>query len=60
MMFGLTGVLAQQVGDLVNPRYCPQNTTGFYTINATINPQQDLVSYCPQNTTGFYNFAQAP
>lgn len=47
MMFGLTGVLAQQgIQDLVNPRYCPQNTTGFYTINATINPQQDLTNYC--------------
>jgi hypothetical protein len=61
MMFALPAILDQQgIQDLVNPRYCPQDITGFYTIDANITPQQDLVNYCEQNTTGFYDFAQAP
>ena len=63
MMFALPAILDQQgqqeIVDL-NPLYCQQDITGFYTIDANLNPLQDLINYCPQNTTGFYDFAQAP
>lgn len=45
---------------LSQPRYCPQDDTGFCIIDYDVTPQQDLANYCPQNTTGFYDFAQAP
>ena len=42
------------------PFYCPQNNTGFYTIDFNSNPSFTTVNYCPQNTNGFYTFNQAP
>lgn len=40
------------------PKYCPQNTTGFYDIVHNIVPEETTNNYCPQATS--YDFTQAP
>lgn len=53
-MFALPAILDQQtVIDLINPRYCQQDITDFYSVDYTVTAQQDVVNYCPQNNTGF-------
>ena len=42
------------------PRYCPQDNTGFYTIDYDATGEEDSCNYCPQDNTGFYDFDQAP
>ena len=44
---------------LTNPRYCPQDITGWYDLPPA-TPDEDTSNYCPQDNTGFYDFDQAP
>ena len=42
------------------PFYCPQNITGFYTIDFNTNPSFGVTNYCPLSTGNYYDFATTP
>lgn len=48
--------IIDDVADLSdNPFYCPQSTTGFYTIDFNTNSSFDITNYCPLSTGNYYD-----